>query len=181
MIEKIVKEEQKPQIGGIYLLNTAIEDKGEKLFDGTPLKVISIIDSNYNLECEDYRGKKHFLHHDYLSCKKIETYPSSFKIVAKKIENIIADDIFEGLGKVFAVISFIVLAIYGGSIGLENEYYGTSVTNEDIIFILCSFCAVLFFGVISSFSSICWIDPLYTKENLKELKILLNNAEENIK
>ena len=177
MIEKLVKEEQMPQTGDIYSLNTAIEDNGEKLFEGTPLKVISIIDSNYNLECEDYRKEKHFLHYDYLSCKKIETYPNSFKILVKKINNILANEVFGDITKIFAISSFIVLALYGGIIGLKTEFYGTPLTNEDITFMLCSFCLVLIFGVISSYSSICWCEPLYTKENLKELKILLNYKE----
>ena len=175
MIEKQLKEEQKIQIGGIYPLYVDIEDNGEKLCKGTPLKVISILDDNYNLKREDYRGVKHFLHHDYLSSNRIETYPSHFKVTMMKIRNYFADESIKALILGIGVFMFFFALIVMLFFTFIMNYTGRSTfTNSEQIFIYCCIGINLFLIIIRIAVSGIECNPVYTKENLKELKILFN-------
>lgn len=175
MIEKQLKEEQKIQIGGIYPLYVDIEDNGEKLCKGTPLKVISILDDNYNLKCEDYRGVKHYLHHSYLSSNRIETYPSHFKVTMMKIRNFFVDEHSKALIQTIGIFMFFFALIGMLFFAFIMNYTGRSTfTNSEQIFTYCCIGISLFLIIITIAVRDIECNPVYTKENLKELKILFN-------
>lgn len=175
MIEKQLKEEQKIQIGGIYPLCEDIEDNEEKLCEGTPLKVISILDDNYNLKCEDYRGVKHYLHHSYLYSNRIETYPSHFKVTMMKIRNFIGDEYIKALILAIGIFIFFFTLIGMLFFTFIMSYTGRStLTNSEQIFIYCGIGISLFLFMITIAVRDIECNPVYTKENLKELKILFN-------
>ena len=175
MIEKQLKEEQKIQIGGIYPLCEDIEDNEEKLCEGTPLKVISILDDNYNLKCEDYRGVKHYLHHSYLYSNRIETYPSHFKVTMMKIRNFIGDEHIKALILAISIFIFFFALIGMLFFTFIMSYTGRSTfTNSEQIFIYCCIGISLFLFMIIIAVRDIECNPVYTKENLKELKILFN-------
>lgn len=175
MIEKQLKEEQKIQIGGIYPLCEDIEDNEEKLCEGTPLKVISILDDNYNLKCEDYRGVKHYLHHSYLYSNRIETYPSHFKVTMMKIRNFIGDEHIKALILAIGIFIFFFTLIGMLFFTFIMSYTGRStLTNSEQIFIYCGIGISLFLFMIIIAVRDIECNPVYTKENLKELKILFN-------
>ena len=175
MIEKQLKEEQKIQIGGIYPLCEDIEDNEEKLCEGTPLKVISILDDNYNLKCEDYRGVKHYLHHSYLYSNRIETYPSHFKVTMMKIRNFIGDEHIKALILAISIFIFFFALIGRSFFTFIMSYTGRSTfTNSEQIFIYCCIGISLFLFMIIIAVRDIECNPVYTKENLKELKILYN-------
>lgn len=175
MIEKQLKEEQKIQIGEIYPLCEDIEDNEEKLCEGTPLKVISILDDNYNLKCEDYRGVKHYLHHSYLYSNRIETYPSHFKVTMMKIRNFIGDEHIKALILAIGIFIFFFTLIGMLFFTFIMSYTGRStLTNSEQIFIYCGIGISLFLFMIIIAVRDIECNPVYTKENLKELKILFN-------
>ena len=82
----------KLKIGSIYELKWDVETETEILCEGTPLKVLSVDETNKTVECEDYRGKSHFIESQSLWVdEEIKKYPNPFKILLWKINNYLSD------------------------------------------------------------------------------------------
>ncbi len=159
----------KLKVGSIYALKWDVETEIEILCEGTPLKVLSIDETNKTVECEDYRGKSHFIKSQSLSAdEEIKKYPNPFKILLWKINNYLSGDTLFHLARAGAIIFFCIgvscFFIFNNS-SLDNatENITLSAMTISALFII-----------------LCWLDIpifknlLFIKENLKELKILFN-------
>lgn len=176
MIKEIKKQYVTPEsnilkIGSIYTLTISVTsssmEKTETLYEGTPVKIISIYDEKTKrVECIDYRGVHHFINYDYLSDLEIKKYPNQLKIVLNRIKNILSDKIFR------AVICGVILICFLTSFGIcmLPDLIIDTVPIVDIIILG----AIETLGVIFLFLVHPEKNLLYTKENLRELKILFN-------
>lgn len=166
------------KIGSIYTLTISVTsssmEKTEILYEGTPVKIISIYDEKTKrVECVDYRGVHHFINSDYLSTSEIEKYPHRIKIKIRQLINFFAGEQPQTFlfGIILGLIAIISICLFRGTIVQINKDVFPEETEELIIFFSALNVAI---GILKLITSIIGKNLLYTKENLKELKILFN-------
>ena len=160
----------KLKIGSIYELKWDVETETEILCEGTPLKVLSVDETNKTVECEDYRGKSHFIESQSLWVdEEIKKYPNPFKILLWKINNYLSDYANYRALRVGSII-LLGIAIISYFLSGINSLYNLAMTSVCVLSLFIS--GVL---LVILLSDMCFIkNPLFEKENLKELKILFN-------
>lgn len=157
------------KVGGIYQLERRFDEETEFLTAGTPVKVLSIDEEKETIECEDYRGKSHFIESCFLDVEEIKKYPNPFKVLQWKIKNYLSGDTFYLLSKSGAIIflyiafsCFVISNIFSLDDVTITHITLSALIISGLLIILCMF-DIYFFK-----------NPLFIKENLKELKILFN-------
>ena len=157
------------KVGGIYQLERRFDEETEFLTAGTPVKVLSIDEANETIECEDYRGKSHFIESCFLDVEEINKYPNPFKVLRWKINNYLSGDTFYLLSKFWATIFL--------CIGFSCFVISNIFSLDDVTIAHITLSAMIISGLLII---LCMLDiyifknPLFIKENLRELKILFN-------
>lgn len=179
MIKEVKEVESNfPKINAIYKLETSVTSsslkKTEILYEGTPVKILSIYDEkSKRVECVDYRGVHHFIDSDYLSTSEIEKYPHRIKIKIRQLINFLAGKLPQTYLSIIMVGSYAIMffCLLIGTIGLINSDVFPKET-ADMVVIFTALPTTI--GIIKLIISFIGKNLLYTKENLKELKILFN-------
>lgn len=162
------KPTKKIECGNIYALQSDYSDDTVEISEGTPLKIISVKNSKVKmLECEDCMGTKHFVPQQYFSNEEIKDYPKLFLIIKVKIKNLCYNISFERKLSSYLISAIIIVLMVLCANYISKPYN-----------IFCG----LFLLLVGIFFLIDWdfffdYDPLFTKEHLKELKILLQRSD----
>lgn len=168
----------------IYLVNEDIKQNGETLTKGTPVLFIkTTTDDEYIFE--DYRGVKWHLTEDEFSDDSVSKIPTRRNIRYRKFRRIIFD-----IGPILAITMF---SIYFSSVAIMGILTALDIYNivnlgiKDIP-ITKNFFLIIVIALISFFAGLFILaqgnqcssvkDALcYSKENIKELKILLQRSD----
>lgn len=154
------------KVGSLHYVTIKFETETEIIDEGTPMKIISVDDEAKTIKCKDYKGRDYQVDSYYLWEEEIKKYPNCFKIMLMKINNLFCQ-LYENVGGYNDFTEDKVrLALFNAAgllllIGLAFE---SLLVLIPVMFIILLF--LLTFFLLEN--------PLYTKENLKELKILFN-------
>lgn len=157
----------KYKIGSIYQIIKNVEQNDTVLCTGTPVIFIGHDENNNYVVC-DCRKNTWRISKSNIGNAEITQFPSQSKIRLHKIKKFISDSgdvlalIFTVIGVCFAFTAIPLYKIYDASLLILNLClvgFG----------ILCVFCGLLFF-----LDKDDYYNPLLDKENLDELKTLLN-------
>lgn len=160
------------KINGIYSLCRDYLEINEKLTKGTPLKIISKNYFGIFFVCEDYKGNRHYISPEYIDSKEINNYPNIFVIISNRCQNTLCQlnqDLASYHIVLIEVIAYFVFALTAKTV---TNFCLTALTFGNIIML------TLLFGPLLIDSLNFNYNPLYTKNNLKQLKILINQNKE---
>lgn len=162
-------------IDSIHYLVSDYEDNDEILFEGTPIKVLGGCEDK--IKCEDFRGKTHNIFCDFIYYEEIRKYPRKLDIIMRRIINFLARELPQTFLSYFMLGSYAImfLCLLSGTITQINSDIFPKETTYMVVFFTALAVAI---GIIKLIVSFIGKNLLYTKENLKELKILFNKMGE---
>lgn len=154
-------------IGRIYTLKNDIWREDKILAKGTPLKIISKHQFGKFIICENYRGKEYYISPEHLDNKEIKKYPKSFLIAKKKTTNLFCKVNLED-SHISIIIFGIIMIITGVCTPFISIPYN---------FLFCFILLIIGIFFLMDWNFFFDYDPLFSKEHLKELKILLQRSD----